>query len=424
MEITNNTAATSQVVTSNSREIWHKFDIMWMLNLFGTAVGAGILFLPITAGMSGLWPLVIITLIVGPMTYFAHRGLARLVLASSLKDGDITNVTEEFFGKSAGLIITALYFFAIYPILLIYGVSITNTVDSFIVNQLHMSAPPRVILAGICVFSYIAIIICGEKLVLLFNEKLVYPLCCILFAMSLYLIPKWDLSQFSFVPDFGSFASTLWITIPVLVFAFNHSPAISTFAVSQKERYGDQAEKYASRTLKYTSGILVLFVMLFVFSCVLSLSPQDLSMARAQNISILSYLANKFDAPVIAYFGPFVAFLAISTSFFGHYMGAREGLNGIIVKLTPGAKMVSKRRNRVITLFFLLTLWFVATVNPSILSLIESLGGPIIAIILFLMPMYAIAKIPAMKKYQGSFSNVFITVMGIVTIASLLLSFI
>ena len=167
MEITNNTAATSQVVTSNSRERWHKFDIMWMLNLFGTAVGAGILFLPITAGMSGLWPLVIITLIVGPMTYFAHRGLARLVLASSLKDGDITNVTEEFFGKSAGLIITALYFFAIYPILLIYGVSITNTVDSFIVNQLHMSAPPRVILAGICVFSYIAIIICGEKLVLL-----------------------------------------------------------------------------------------------------------------------------------------------------------------------------------------------------------------------------------------------------------------
>jgi serine transporter len=242
--------------------------------------------------------------------------------------------------------------------------------------------------------------------------------------MSLYLIPKWDLSQFSYVPDFGSFASTLWITIPVLVFAFNHSPAISTFAVSQKERYGEKAEKYASRTLKYTSGILVLFVMLFVFSCVLSLSPQDLSMARAQNISILSYLANKFDAPVIAYFGPFVAFLAISTSFFGHYMGAREGLNGIIVKLTPGAKMVSKRRNRAITIFFLVTLWFVATVNPSILSLIESLGGPIIAIILFLMPMYAIAKVPAMKKYQGKFSNVFITVMGIVTIASLLLSFI
>ena len=50
---------------------WTKFDVVWMLNLFGTAVGAGILFLPINAGMSGIWPLVVITLLVGPMTYFA-----------------------------------------------------------------------------------------------------------------------------------------------------------------------------------------------------------------------------------------------------------------------------------------------------------------------------------------------------------------
>ena len=29
---------------------WNKFDATWMLNLFGTAVGAGVLFLPINAG--------------------------------------------------------------------------------------------------------------------------------------------------------------------------------------------------------------------------------------------------------------------------------------------------------------------------------------------------------------------------------------
>lgn len=400
---------------------WHKFDVMWMLNLFGTAVGAGILFLPITAGMCGIWPMLVITIIVGPMTYYAHRGLARLVLESSLKEGDITTVTEEFFGRSAGMVITILYFLAIYPILLIYGVSITNTIDSFIVNQLHLTSPPRVVLAGICVFSYIAVILCGYRLVLWFNEKLVYPLCLILLAMSLYLIPKWDFSQFGFIPDFKDFSYALWITIPVLVFAFNHSPAISTFAVAQKEHYAEQAEEYASRTLRYTSGILVLFVMFFVFSCVMTLSPDDLNMAREQNISILSYLANKFEAPAIAYFGPLVAFLAISTSFFGHYMGAREGLNGIVVKLTPGAKLRSRRRNFAITIFFLVTLWIVATINPSILSLIESLSGPVIAVILFLMPMYAIATVPAMKKYQHSFANIFVTFMGLITIASLLL---
>ncbi len=46
----------------------------------------------------------------------------------------------------------------------------------------------------------------------------------------------------------------------------------------------------------------------------------------------------------------------------------------------------------------LVTTWIVATLNPSILGMIETLGGPIIAMLLFLMPMYAIRKVPAMKK--------------------------
>lgn len=52
--------------------------------------------------------------------------------------------------------------------------------------------------------------------------------------------------------------------------------------------------------------------------------------------------------------------------------------------------------------------------------MIESLGGPIIATILFIMPMYAIKKVPALKKYDGRISNVFVTVMGLVAISAIL----
>ncbi|QEB94942.1 hypothetical protein BG584_04015 [Mannheimia haemolytica] len=48
-----------------------RFSLTWVLNLFGTAVGAGVLFLPINAGMGGFYPLIIMTLLVGPMTYLA-----------------------------------------------------------------------------------------------------------------------------------------------------------------------------------------------------------------------------------------------------------------------------------------------------------------------------------------------------------------
>jgi len=47
----------------------------------------------------------------------------------------------------------------------------------------------------------------------------------------------------------------------------------------------------------------------------------------------------------------------------------------------------------------IVTCWAVATFNPNILKMIETLGGPIIALILFIMPMYALLKVPAMKKY-------------------------
>ena len=120
----------------------------------------------------------------------------------------------------------------------------------------------------------------------------------------------------------------------MLVFAFNHSPAISSCAVSHANHFpeGDR-DREVSRTLRQTAFMLVVFVMLFVFSCVLALTPADLAEAKRQNISILSYLANHFDNPIISYFGPFVAFLAIASSFFGHYLGAREGLEGLVNQL-------------------------------------------------------------------------------------------
>ena len=66
------------------------------------------------------------------------------------------------------------------------------------------------------------------------------------------------------------------------------------------------------------------------------------------------------------------------------------------------------------------TCWIVATINPSILGMIESLGGPAIAIILFLMPMYAIAKVPSLQKYRNPLVNGFTTLIGLIAISAIL----
>ncbi|MEM0551161.1 MULTISPECIES: HAAAP family serine/threonine permease [Aeromonas] len=401
---------------------WTKQDSTWVISLFGTAVGAGILFLPINAGMGGFWPLVVMALLVGPMTYLAHRGLARFVLSSKKPNADITEVVEEHFGAGAGKLITLLYFFAIYPIVLIYGVGITNTVESFMVNQLQMSAPPRWILSIVLIMGMMSVMLAGEKLMLKVTEVLVYPLIAILAGISLYLIPDWTGAALEQVPSAKDFAVTLWLTIPVLVFSFNHSPAISSFSLAQRRDHGEHAVEKADAILKRTAMVLLGFVMFFVFSCVMSLTPAQLAEAKAQNIAVLSYLANQHASPIISYFGPLVAFVAIVSSFFGHYLGAREGLKGMIVQnmRKSGKEPNAKKVEMFIIAFFILTLWGTAIANPSILGMIESLGGPIIATILFIMPMYAIKRVPAMAKYQGHISNVFVTVMGLTAISAIL----
>ena len=57
--------------TTNKK--WNKFDTAWVLNLFGTAVGAGYYFTN-QCRDGRFWPLVVMAILVGPMTYFAHRG--------------------------------------------------------------------------------------------------------------------------------------------------------------------------------------------------------------------------------------------------------------------------------------------------------------------------------------------------------------
>lgn len=417
-------SADSEVAASG----WHKQDTVWMLGLYGTAIGAGTLFLPIDAGMNGILPLIIMAVLAYPMTYFSHRALCRFVLSGSEPKADITAVVDEYFGASAGNLLTFLYFFAIYPFLLMYSVAITNTTQSFLVNQMGMAPPSRALLALGLILLLMAIIRFGQSIILKSMSVMVYPFIVVFMLLALYLIPHWNGAFFS---QSGSMVSSgqghgllmsLWLLIPVMVFSFNHSPIISSFAVHHKQKHGNSADDKCRKILKYSHLMMVLTVMFFVFSCVFSLSPQDLALAKQQNISILSYLANHFHTPVIAYVAPFIAFIAIAKSFLGHYLGASEGMHGILVKFLAKRDKSSSRYRLylVIDLFMIITCWIAATLNPSILRMIETMGGPIIAMILFLMPMYAVAKIPAMQKYRERMSDWFVIIIGMIAISAII----
>ncbi|MDN2665229.1 septum formation protein [Vibrio sp. 14N.309.X.WAT.E.F5] len=412
-----NTTTSSANAVKDSSKFNYK-DFTWCLSLFGTAVGAGVLFLPIKAGAGGFWPLVILALIAAPMTWFAHKSLARFVLSSKNPEADITDTVEEHFGKTGANLITFAYFFAIYPIVLIYGVGITNTVDSFLVNQMGMESIPRPLLSGALILAMTAGVVFGKELMLKATSAMVYPLVFILLALSFYLVPDWNTSMMETSPEWSAMPSIIWLAIPIIVFSFNHSPIISQFSKEQRRVYGDDAVKKTDAITGGAAMMLMGFVMFFVFSVVLSLSPEQLATAQAQNISVLSYLANVHGSPLISYMGPLVAFAAITSSYFGHFLGAHEGLVGLI-KSRSGSSISTIEKASLA--FIVVTTWIVAVVNPSILGMIETMGAPMIAAILFLMPVFAMQKVPAMAKYKTSAPvQIFTALCGLAAISSVI----
>lgn len=410
---------------------WNKQDTTWALSLFATAIGAGVLFLPINAGAGGLLSLLLITILSFPVMYYSHRALAKMIIASNSAEEGITGTIRDYFGNKASIIFNIVYFFSIYSICLMYSVALTNTASSFMVNQLNMPEPPRAILSLALILGLIVILNFGQDITVKVMSMLVYPFIISLLFIAFSLIPQWNTSMLSFssiTPDAGGtgYFGMVLLILPIVVFSFNHSPIISSFVVKQRATYGIKAVDAKSAQIQKVCYIMTFaVVMFFVWSSVLSLTPNDLIMAKEQNLSILSYLANELNSPIVTIAAPIIAFVAITKSFLGHYVGAYEVMRDMIIASgkARGKDIKEKTVKTAILVFVVLTCWYTAYTNPSILGLIDSLSGPLVAAILCILPMYAIRKVPVLAKYRGKLSNAFVIIVGVLTIYASVQSF-
>jgi len=403
---------------------WHKQDTTWALSLFGTAIGAGVLFLPINAGAGGLISLLLITILAFPVMYYSHRAMAKMISASKSVDEGITGTIREYFGNKASIIFNIVFFLSIYIIVLMYSVALTNTASSFMVHQLHMNEPNRAILSLVLVLGLIAILNFGQDITVKVMSMLVYPFIASLMFIAISLIPQWNTSMLSFSnatapTGVSGYLGLIFLILPIIVFSFNHSPMISSFVMKQRQTYGIAAtDAKCAQIQKATYIMTFIVVMFFVWSSVLSLTPSDVAMAKEQNLSILSYLANELNSPLIAIAAPIIAFVAVTKSFLGHYIGVYEVMRDMVIKAgkARGKDIKEKTVKRSILVFVVLTCWYAAYANPSILGIIDTLSGPLVAAILCVLPMYAIRKVPLLAKYRGKLSNVFVIIVGVLTV--------
>ncbi|WOE66909.1 HAAAP family serine/threonine permease [Aeromonas allosaccharophila] len=404
---------------------WEKSDSVWTMGLYATAVGAGTLFLPITVGSNSPVILLFILLLAFPLSYYSHRALSRFVLSSSHREGDITHVVEEHFGAKAGKLLMLVYLMAFYPIILVYSISITNAIQSFVVHQLGNAELPRGLLVVGVMLGLHLILLAGKQIVVSAISVLALPMVAFLIGLSVYLLPQWSLSYFSESQAVEwrdpAFWKSLWLIVPVMVFSFSHAPIISSFSAAQKKRCQESADLRAKRIIKCSSLLICGSVLFFVVSCVMSLSQVEMALARTDNISVLSALANKFSNPLIAYVGPLIAILAMSKSFLGTSMGVSEGTVSMVSGACQGLGLSLKESTiaRVSSVILFMVTAVITYLNPNVLDIIERVSGPLIAVILFLLPACSIYRLPALKRYRGP-STLFVLVMGLLAISALI----
>lgn len=404
---------------------WEKSDSVWTMGLYATAVGAGTLFLPITVGSNSPVILLFILLLAFPLSYYSHRALSRFVLSSSHREGDITHVVEEHFGAKAGKLLMLVYLMAFYPIILVYSISITNAIQSFVVHQLGDAELPRGLLVLGVMLGLHLVLLAGKQIVVSAISVLALPMVAFLIGLSIYLLPQWSLSYFSESQAVDwrdpAFWKSLWLIVPVMVFSFSHAPIISSFSAAQKKRCQESADLRAKRIIKYSSMLICGSVLFFVVSCVMSLSQAEMAQARIDNISVLSALANKFSNPLIAYVGPLIAILAMSKSFLGTSMGVSEGTVSMVSGACQGLGLSLREATiaRVSSVILFVVTGVITYLNPNVLEIIEKVSGPLIAVILFLLPACSIYRLPALKRYRGP-STLFVLVMGLLAISALI----
>lgn len=432
----------SIIVGQTKTSSWRKSDTTWTLGLFGTAIGAGVLFFPIRAGFGGLIPILLMLVLAFPIAFYCHRALARLCLSGSNVSGNITETVEEHFGKTGGVVITFLYFFAICPLLWIYGVTITNTFMTFWENQLQLPALNRGVVALFLLLLMAFVIWFGKDLMVKVMSFLVFPFIASLVLISLSLIPYWNssvidqvnLSDIAFTGHDGILV-TVWLGISIMVFSFNFSPIVSSFVVSKREEYEPEfgkafTEQKCSKIIGRASLLMVAVVMFFAFSCLFTLSPQNMADAKAQNIpcsltwrtTLRPCQALNQRLPRCWNTVPPSLRWSLSSNPSSATIWHAGRLNGLILKFgyKGDKKKVSVGKLNTISMVFIMgSTWVVAYANPNILDLIEAMGAPIIASLLCLLPMYAIRKAPAMAKYKGRPENIFVTVVGLLTILNI-----
>ena len=398
-------------------------DWGWVAINIGMGIGAGIVFLPVQAGIVGLWTFLISIIIAYPLLYLFQR-LFINTLAESRKCDNYTTVISEFLGKKWGIVLGFIYFIMLTIWVFVYSTTITNDSASYLQNygvteELLSNNP----IYSLLIVIFMVFLAFKSKILLFYISKiLVFLILFALVILAILIIPYWDVANIMPITSFWTMARDVIVTLPFamtsILFLQSLSPMIIAIRFRNKSKI--EARKRAIKIMNTSFFILAFIVFFFAFSCTLAVNHSEAVHAFKANTSFLAILVKHIPGVTVPIVGIAIDIFAVMTSFFGVLLGFHEACGGlainILMKKTSKGQIDMKKLSRYIIVFTVLVAWTAALINFPILYF-TSICSPIFGIIGCFIPVILVYRSENLRKYRGIIPFI-VVITGILLVLS------
>lgn len=383
-----------------------RYDLGWVILCIGMAIGAGIVFLPVQVGITGVWAFAASVLLAYPALYMMQK-LYLQSLCESPEAQSYAGIITQYLGKNWGMFLAVVYFFMLVKGMLTYSLAVTfdsaKYLQSFGITTGLLSDSPWFSLAVLCVL--VAIAAQGEKLLFKVAGPLVVFKLAVVVLLGVVMIPRWDIkNNLAALPNVQQFIIDTVLTLPFTLFSILFVQILSPMNIAFRRVESDPriATYRALRANRVAYWILVVSVLFFAVSFAFSLSHEQALSAKAQNISALALAGSVMPGNGVLYLTTALNVFAIVTAFLGIYLGFEESIKGVVFNVLTRFVPENRINDRAVSLgvcvFIVLGLWFWVQTRFSIL-LLQQLASPIYGVASFIVPCILVYKVPALRKY-------------------------
>ncbi|WP_308566069.1 hypothetical protein [uncultured Megasphaera sp.] len=402
-------------------------DLGWVILCVGMSLGAGIVFLPIQVGLSGLLVFALVAIVGYPIAY-AHQKLYLNVLAEAPQCEDFAGIISGYLGKNWGFFLGALYFVFTTILLFLYSTALTNDSSSFLMT-FGVTESPLVdnMFYGVALISFLVLIASqGEKLLMKISSGMVFTKALVIAALGIIMISHWDLANVLIPPDAWYVIKNFIIMLPFIAMSIEFFVALGPVVIYFRSKTDNKvvAHYRAMRVYNRAYLFLVGLVVFYTISFNLAIDHDQAVVAYTANISALALAAQNMDGALIKILNLILNIFAVVTAFFAMFLSFRDACTGIVLNLLKrfmDADAIPKKAITYATsLCCIILCWGVIVLNVPILKFTPILGG-LIGIIACFLPTYLVMKLDIFKKYR-TWRLVPIVFMGFILLISPLIS--